>query len=217
MTGGAYGRDSSPARTRIVIFVLAAALHAAALLFFAVRVDTAPPPREELPAVMKIVDLEEALPPPPPPEPPREIPQNAVESIAENFIETEEEPDQTVLPPGSLAGFTAAAAGEGDGEYLPMSMISVLPVFDEREIRARLHYPAIARRANIEGMVYLELLVDRTGLVRQIRILREDPADRGFGEAAAKAFEGVRGKPAEANGTAVGVRYRYPVRFRLTG
>jgi hypothetical protein len=32
---------------------------------------------------------------------------------------------------------------------------------------------------------------------------------------AAAAFRDLSGKPAEANGRPVGVRYRYPVRFRL--
>jgi protein TonB len=75
----------------------------------------------------------------------------------------------------------------------------------------------MALRAKIEGMVYLELFVDRHGQVQQIRILRENPENRGFGEAAIKAFQGMKGEPAQANGTAVAVRYRYPVRFVLGG
>jgi protein TonB len=66
-------------------------------------------------------------------------------------------------------------------------------------------------------MVYLELFVDKDGLVRNITILKEDPSGRGFGEAAVKAFQGLKGVPAQANGATVAVRYRYPVRFSIRG
>jgi protein TonB len=98
-----------------------------------------------------------------------------------------------------------------------MHRISTPPVFSERDILRALVYPPIPLRSGLEGIVYLDLFIDREGLVRRITILREDPPDRGFGEAAVKAFEGMRCKPAEANGQAVGVRYRYPVRFRIRG
>jgi protein TonB len=63
--------------------------------------------------------------------------------------------------------------------------------------------------------VILELFIDRTGRVQQVLILQETPPDRGFGEAAVKAFTGIRCAPAQANGEPVSCRYRYPVRFVL--
>jgi protein TonB len=96
-----------------------------------------------------------------------------------------------------------------------MGSISVPPVFSEQDIRRNLVYPSIARRSGIEGLVYLELFIDSRGQVQRINILRENPENRGFGEAAAAAFRGLSCKPAEANGRPVAVRYRYPVRFRL--
>jgi protein TonB len=53
-------------------------------------------------------------------------------------------------------------------------------------------------------------------VIQQIRILMEDPKDRGFGEAAVKAFTGKRGVPAHAEGIPVSTRYRYPVSFKIT-
>jgi protein TonB len=96
-----------------------------------------------------------------------------------------------------------------------MGKISAAPVFSEQELLRNLVYPAIAQRAGIEGMVYLELFIDSRGNIRRIEILKEDPQGRGFGEAATAAFRGITCKPAEANGQTVAVRYRYPVRFRL--
>ncbi|MDR1178506.1 MAG: energy transducer TonB [Spirochaetaceae bacterium] len=113
--------------------------------------------------------------------------------------------------PGSSSG----GGGEAGVEYLPMYRVSKPPSFAHDAIRSRLNYPPQALRFNIEGLVYLELFVDRDGTVRRITILREDPPGRGFGQAAIRAFEGLIGIPAEANGIPVAVRYRYPLRFTI--
>jgi protein TonB len=175
--------------------------------------------------VMKLTDIQEEEPPPPlpqPPPPPPPTPEyeytepaaNTVEAIAETMIETEEAPDQIVVSGIIAAPQRTEYAQE---EYLPQGRVTVLPDFSEQDLRDRIVYPSMAQRANIEGTVYLELFVDRHGQVQQIRILRENPENRGFGEAAIKAFQGMKGKPAQANGAAVAVRYRYPVRFVIGG
>jgi protein TonB len=203
---------------RLVIFTVVTAIHLVLILFFVVRVKGGPLSGEEPVPVMKILDLQEDVPPPPPPPPPP-VPTTdnpaAVETIAENMIETDEVPeDQVLVPPGSIVTPGVPNQGEGE-EYLSMGSISVPPVFSERDIRRNLVYPAVARRSGIEGQVYLELFIDSRGQVQRINILRENPENRGFGEAAAAAFRGLSCKPAEADGRPVAVRYRYPVRFRL--
>jgi protein TonB len=219
-------RNPAPSRAnlaRLILFLGVAGLHAVFIIFFAIRIAAAPARElEEEAMVMKLTDLAEQEPPPeplpyvPPPPPEFEYTEpvaNTVEAIAETMIETDEEPEQIVV-----SGLIAPSRGDsGQEEYLPMHRISVAPVFSEKEIRDRLIYPPIALRAKIEGMVYLELFVDRHGEVRRITVLRETPENRGFAEAAVKAFEGIRGVPAKANGIAVGVRYRYPVRFAIRG
>jgi protein TonB len=209
---------------RLILFLAVAGLHAVFIFFFVIRVAAVPVREaEEEAMVMKLTDLaeHEEEPPPPaplpyiPPPPPEytESASNTVEAIAETMIETDEEPEQIVVS-GIIA---PRQSGSGDEEYLPMHRVSVPPVFPEKEIKDRLIYPPIALRAKIEGMVYLELFVDRHGQVRRITVLREAPENRGFAEAAVKAFEGIRGTPAQANGAAVAVRYRYPVRFAIRG
>jgi protein TonB len=197
--------------TRFIIFLVVAGLHGILLLFFVINIEASVAEPEQPVQVMKLTDIQEEEPPPPPP--PREEPlllQTTVEAIAETMIETEIVPEQLVI----------AAPQRVETEvidYLPMHKISVPPSFSEREIRQALVYPPIALRSGVEGTVYLELFVDKDGLVRNITVLREDPAGRGFGEAAAKAFRGLRGVPAQANGDPVAVRYRYPVRFSIKG
>jgi protein TonB len=219
-----------PARSRanlarLILFLAVAGLHGAFILFFVIRIAAAPPkPVEEDAMVMKLTDLAEQEPPPeplpyiPPPPPAYDYTEpasNTVEAIAETMIETEEEPDQLVV--SGIISARPSAPGPAQEEYLPMHRISVAPRFPEDAIKDRLIYPPIALRAKIEGMVYLELFVDRRGEVQRITVLRETPENRGFAEAAVKAFEGIQGVPAQANGATVAVRYRYPVRFAIRG
>jgi TonB family protein len=153
--------------------------------------------------------------------------------IAEPRIETRPPPQITVPPvivappPESAAALpevaavppaSAAAPSEPvnpPDEYFPIENVSEPPKFDEREIIAAIEYPVMASLAAVEGQAILELLVDRNGLVQQIRIVQESPPLWGFGAAAVKAFTGRQGTPAQVNGKPVPCRYRYPVTFRL--
>jgi protein TonB len=189
---------------RPLFFAATAAVHAALILFVAFSVKTAPVERPEpLASVMKLADLSVYVPPK------QTVIQNrnSVESVAENMVEADEIPDDSVVEQPLSAGDSP--------DYLPMHKISVLPVFAEQDIMRDIVYPAIALRSGIEGIVYLELFVDRDGLVRRVTVLKETPPDRGFGDAAAKVFENRRGIPARANGEAVAVRYRYQLRFTI--
>jgi protein TonB len=202
-------------KLRLLLFIAVAGIHVLLILFLAFKVAAAPQEPPENIRVMKVMDLAEEIPPPPPPPPlPPPIRPNVpvVESIAETMIETDTEPEQTVVAPATLI---APVQLSPDDEYLPIHKVSEAPKFDEREISAAIVYPEIAKRSGLEGRVILELFVDRNGLVQHIRILQEAPPDRGFGEAAIKAFTGRRGVPAQANGEPVSTRYRYPVTFRL--
>jgi protein TonB len=180
--------------SRLVSFLIAAALHLL-LLFGAVFTFRTVLSVGEVSDVMKLTDIREEQPPPSPPS----VSQSA-DTLAETITETEE--------------YTGSGTGDSP-DFLPMHLISQLPKFSETEIRRKLVYPPMAQRAGLEGTVYLELFVDNRGLIRNISILKEDPPGRGFGDAAVKAFQGLSGSPALANGTEVAVRYRYPVRFSL--
>jgi protein TonB len=191
-------------RLRLLLFLAVAAIHVLLLLLIAFNVQTVSMEAEENARVIKVTDLAE-LPPPPP----EEIPQ--VEAIAETLIETETEPLQIIVAHGTI---TQVSAPTWD-DYLPIHKVSDPPRFDERDIMSALVFPPIALRSGIEGRVILELFVDRNGMVQRISILQENPKDRGFGEAAVKAFTGRQGSPARANGEPVSARYRYPVSFKI--
>ena len=197
------------ARMRLILFAAVAALHITLIMVVVFHTKSNAKPEEPSAGVMKLVDVQEELPPPPPPEKTPVMPQsNTQESIAETMLETEEPPPPVTAP-------VQAAAVPEVIEYLPQNKISHLPELPEAQIIRSTVYPPIAQRANVEGIVFLELFIDRQGNVRQVNVLKEDPPGYGFGEAAANAFKGIKGKPADANGVPVAVRYRRPVRFTL--
>ena len=210
---------------RLALFAAVAGIHIILILFFAVNVAIKTQQATEKARVMKVTDLDMTIPVeeerPIIAPPVQEVihDSNVVEAIAENMIETDYEPDQIVVAAGTLitpstANVVIPAAPTWD-DYLPIHRVSDPPKFDEREIAADLVYPPIALRSAIEGRVILELFVDRNGTVQRITILQENPKDRGFGDAAIKAFTGKKGAPAMANGEPVSARYRYPVSFKI--
>jgi protein TonB len=74
-------------------------------------------------------------------------------------------------------------------------------------------YPEIARKAGIEGQVMLELIVDTTGLVIDVKVVK--PLYELLDAAAVKAARKWRFKPAKQRDRPVKVRVYLPVRFSL--
>jgi protein TonB len=103
------------------------------------------------------------------------------------------------------------SSGAGsDGSPLPESRVSV----PARELRKVLPaYPAEARAQEIEATVVVEIVVDASGAVRDARVTRR--AGYGFDESALAAVRATRFSPARLEGSAVAVRMRYNVVFRL--
>ena len=181
-------------KIRLIVILIAVVLHLLVLLFFAFDLDKLVQEEFESARIMKLTDVD-IIPPPEPEAPP-------VEEIAENMIESDT-PDTNIVAAGTLE------------EYIEQRFLSTTPVFDMNRIANELIYPPIALRSGIEGRVVLELFIDRSGVVQRVTVLREEPEDRGFGEAAVRALIGRQGIPATSNGENVSCRYRFPVTFRI--
>jgi protein TonB len=209
-------RKDNENSSRLNFFLLAVLLHLCLLTF--VVFPAAKKMSNEVPSavIIRLVDIDEE--PPPPPvyrEPPPEFSANTVEAIAENIIEVDEVPDQIVVQ-GVIYLYETVEVRNEVPDYLLMGQVSTLPMLPEDQIRRNIVYPRIALSSGIEGTVYLELFIDAQGNIQRITILSENPANRGFGEAAVNALNGIKAiKPAEADGKSVGVRYRYPIRFTI--
>ncbi len=188
---------------RPLIVAVVALLHLLVLLFLRIASPEGSAFKDD-PAytILKLVDVEEFVPPPP------EVRVTTVynqSAAAEEVIESEdlvvEVPDESFM------------RSEAEPDYVLQHRVSVIPEIPTREVLSRIVYPPIALRQGIVAVVYLELYIDQNGKVRRIEVLK-DPG-YGFAEAAVAALDGIVCRPALANGVPVAVRFRYPVRFSL--
>lgn len=74
-------------------------------------------------------------------------------------------------------------------------------------------YTEIARKARIQGVVIIEAIIDKQGIVSNVKILKGLPM--GLDKAAADAVAKWRFEPATLNGKPVAVIYNLTVNFRL--
>ena len=87
-----------------------------------------------------------------------------------------------------------------------------------RYVSKHLTYPAIARENNVTGTVVLQFVIDRDGLMKDIKLLRDIGA--GCGNAAYKVVHDLADtmgawKPGRQQGRPVPVLYTLPVRMQL--
>lgn len=127
-------------------------------------------------------------------------------------------PGPGVSSPDSLAGF--GGPGSTPGALAP----APAPVEEKlfrvggiiREPKKVLHvapeYPELARRAGVEGVVVLEAVVDVSGRVSQVRVLRTVAL---LDAAAVNAVRQWRYSPTQLNGVPVPVLMTVTVRFAL--
>ncbi len=196
---------------KVFVFTLAALLHL--ILILTITIESEDKEKRKDNSVFKMVDIEEFIPPKPKKEepkktlpPPKKLKETQIEvvnqnDIAEDVIETKKEVVEVLeVTPKEI-------------EYLAQHKISDPPGIPTGDILDKIIYPTLANKQKIEGVVYLELYIDNTGVIRNIKVLK----DPGFGlaDAAIRAFEGIKCEPALANGIPVAVRFRYPVRFKL--
>ena len=74
-------------------------------------------------------------------------------------------------------------------------------------------YPEAARREGLEANVKVELLLDDSGAVREVRIV--EGAGGGFDEAAQRLARLLAFSPGTRGGRPVAVRYAWTFKFRL--
>ncbi|MEZ5358575.1 MAG: energy transducer TonB [Candidatus Zixiibacteriota bacterium] len=112
-----------------------------------------------------------------------------------------------------------AVAGDvskkSDADIPPSDQFIKVEVMPECVKKVEPAYPAAAVKAGIEGDVYVQAYVDKTGKVLKANALKCSHKDVGFEEAAVKAAYGSEYKPATQGGDPVGVWVSYKVSFKL--
>ena len=216
------------------------AVHAAVLLW----VTVAPVPPLAKKEVTELVVVEVQRPPPPPAAtPPRREPVQVTRPPPRRmaFRRTEPPPNEPppetkpAEPPPVVVGLTLRStttagsfdapvgntlAGKTPDKATNPANVAPLPVplyeLDSQPTvigDVQIPYPEDARSRGIEGTVVLSVLVDETGKVRAVKVISGPGA--GLDQAAAKAVERIRFRPATRKGQPVAAQITYRYTFLL--
>ncbi len=123
------------------------------------------------------------------------VPSNPAIDFSDNpIINSGKVIDSLLVPRGTFVPF----------DEPPVAISSVMP-----------DYPDLARRTGLEGVVWLEVLIDKDGSVRDVSVIKSNNKDMGFEDAAMAAAWKSVWKPAISNGLPIAVRVTYSVVFKL--
>ena len=188
------------------------------------QIDLTPPP-----------PVEEQPPPPPPPPPPpmvemvkftppvikedaaEEEPQKLQEEVKETQVGTkDQEGEAIVAPPTDVAGPTEPAAPE------IFTIVEEMPEFPGgaqamyKYIQQNVQYPAMAREAGISGKCFMKFVVNETGAISNVEVLKGVPGCPDCDKEAIRVLKSMPAwKPGKMTGRPVKVFYTLPINFKL--
>ncbi len=177
----------------------------------------------------------EILPPPPINRPPRtrgdqttQAPESRELGELVAVPDSEAPEEVALLSQNELGAMVPEIPIDGDGSYPVYDVEKIIDKllpdqgefvpYDERPVPVNSIqpvYPQLERRAGIEGDVWLKVLVDVEGRVRDVIVAKESGKSESFGRAAMEAALKTVWKPAISNGQPVAVWITYKVSFRL--
>ncbi|HEY4612798.1 MAG TPA: energy transducer TonB [Bacteroidota bacterium] len=196
-------------KTFEIALIIALALSIVAFKFFP---DLAPP-KKILSSTQEVVDIEDIditkqeNRPPPPPRPPIPIEAPGDQQLEDVDIMSSEVDITKDAPP------PPPKQDEEEETYFVAVEELPEPLNGIAGIQSLVVYPEIAKRAGVEGTVFVEAFVDENGIVTKTSVVKGIGA--GCDEAAMKAVEKTKFKPGKQRGKSVKVRMSIPIRFRL--
>lgn len=167
--------------------------------------------------VIEIEEIEQTRqiepPPPPQPPPPIEVPDDQIDEMID--LDLDMDLDLTAAPPPPPPPPAAVAPPPADPEPEIFVVVEEMPepIGGLEGIQRRVRYPELARRAGIEGTVFVQFVVDEQGRVSELVCTRHPGG--GTCEAAKEAISQTQFRPGRQRGQPVKVRFSLPVRFRL--
>ncbi len=151
--------------------------------------------------------------PPPPPKPPIPI-EAPSDEVLEDIEIGETEIDVTAeMPAPPPPPKEDKKIVEEEPQYFVAVEEMPEPIGGIMAIQQKIVYPEIAKRAGVEGKVYVLAFVDENGDVRDAKIIKGIGA--GCDEAALEAVKKTKFKPGKQRGKAVRVQVSIPVVFKL--
>ena len=161
--------------------------------------------------IIPITKQEEKPPPPPPPPPPIE---------EENIVDDEEEIENEFEMEDSESDEEEEIIIEEEEEEEFFMVVENMPEFPGGDlglmkyIQKNVRYPAIAKEYNITGKVYVSFIVDKTGSVTNVKIVRG--VDKNLDAEALRVVKSLpKYTPGRQMGRPVRVMFTIPVNFKL--
>lgn len=170
-------------------------------------------PEQELVQMEEILQTKQVEAPPPPPKPPVpvEVPDDTILEDDELDLDASLDIDEPIadLPP------PPPPAEEEAPEPEVFFVVEDMPVLigGMAELQSKINYPAMARKANVEGRVTIQFVVDEQGNVTNAEVLRGIGA--GCDEEALRAVMASKFEPGKQRGKPVKVHMSLPVMFKL--
>jgi len=212
--------DSADLRKQYPIYVQVGMVVALLLLILAFRVDLRQESsfqvvmeEQEVVQMEEIQQTEQETKPPPPPRPPVpvEVPNDEiVEDEAVNLdasLDLNESLETSAPPP--------APEEEEEEEQEVFVVVEDRPelIGGMAALQQAVEYPEFAKKAGIEGRVFVQFVVDEQGNVQNPQVTRG--VHKLLDQAAVEAVKEMKFKPGKQRGKAVKVQMSLPVTFRL--
>jgi periplasmic protein TonB len=168
--------------------------------------------------IIEIVNTKEEITPPPPIFRPTDV-----IFITEKGIEYED-PDIELwdenTPPEFFKNLTLRKEEDVSDDNEVIDFAEVMPEYPGGEaglriwIAKNLKYPQIAIQNEIEGIVFVQFVIDKNGMMSNVRVARG--IDKALDEEALRVVKTLGNwKPGMQNGKPVRVNFTIPIRFRL--
>lgn len=171
---------------------------------------------EDIPEEIIPITKQEEKPPPPPPPPAPVI------NIVEDDVILEDEPEimETEVTEDTEIQMVEEKEEEAVEEPEIFLIVEKMPSFPGGEgalvkyLSNNIKYPPIARENGITGTVYLTFVVDPSGAVKDVKVLRG--IGGGCDEEAMRVVKAMpKWSPGQQRGKNVSVQYNLPVKFTL--
>ena len=168
---------------------------------------------QELVNIEDVVNTKQESAPPPPPKPPIpiEAPSDDVLddiAIGETSLDVNEQVSAPPPPPKQ-----EAKQEEEEAVFFVAVEDQPEPIGGIEAIQSKIVYPEIAKRAGVQGRVFIKAFVDETGVVKKAEVIKGIGA--GCDEAAVQAVMQTAFKPGKQRGKAVKVQVSIPIVFKL--
>ncbi len=212
--------DKADLRKRYPIYIQVGMIAALALLIVAFRVDwqadsdfVAIEQEQEIVQIEEIQQTQQIEQPPPPPRPPVPVEVPNDEILEDDFLDLDatldlDAPTQAPPPP-------PPPAEEEEEEPEIFVIVEEMPelIGGLASIQSQIRYPEIARKAGVEGRVFVQFIVDEQGNVVDPVVTRGLGA--GLDEEALRAVSQAKFTPGKQRGQPVRVKMSLPITFRL--